>query len=47
MAMQRLQYIHNNPVVAGFVEKGYDWLWSSCANYEKYIKDKIEIINLE
>lgn len=26
---QKLEYIHNNPVAAGFVSKGEDWLWSS------------------
>jgi REP element-mobilizing transposase RayT len=31
--MQKLNYIHNNPVKAGFVEKGEDWIWSSAGAY--------------
>jgi REP element-mobilizing transposase RayT len=31
--MQKLEYIHNNPVKAGFVEKPEDWLWSSGRDY--------------
>jgi putative transposase len=30
---QKLDYIHNNPVEAGFVEKAEDWLWSSARDY--------------
>jgi len=30
---QKLDYIHNNPVRAGFVEKPEDWLYSSARNY--------------
>lgn len=28
-----LNYIHHNPVEAGFVEKEEDWLYSSARNY--------------
>jgi putative transposase len=28
-----LKYIHRNPVIAGFVEKEEDWLYSSARNY--------------
>ena len=31
--MQKLNYIHSNPVKAGFVEKAEDWLWSSARAY--------------
>lgn len=31
---QRLDYIHNNPVEAGFVEKPTDWVLSSARDYE-------------
>ena len=31
--LQKLNYIHNNPVKAGFVEKAEDWLWSSARSY--------------
>ena len=30
---QRLEYIHNNPVVAGFVDEPEDWLFSSARDY--------------
>ena len=30
---QKLQYIHNNPVVAGFVSKHGDWKYSSAGDY--------------
>lgn len=30
---QKLDYIHNNPVEAGFVEKAEDWKWSSAGDY--------------
>jgi len=30
---QKLEYIHNNPVEAGFVEKGEDWIHSSARDY--------------
>lgn len=33
MAHQRLEYIHNNPVVAGFVTKPEDWKYSSAIRY--------------
>ena len=30
----KINYIHNNPVRAGFVENQWDWLYSSAANYQ-------------
>ena len=30
---QKLEYIHQNPVKAGFVDKSEDWIWSSARNY--------------
>ncbi len=41
------KYAIRDQGVAVFVESGYDWLWSSCADYEKGIKGKIEITYLE
>jgi len=29
-----LDYLHNNPVIAGFVDKCEDWLYSSARDYE-------------
>lgn len=31
---QRVDYIHNNPVEAGFVKQPSDWLHSSASDYE-------------
>jgi REP element-mobilizing transposase RayT len=31
---QKLDYIHLNPVRAGFVNKASDWIYSSASNYE-------------
>lgn len=31
---QRLAYVHNNPVGAGFVDEPRAWAWSSCRSYE-------------
>jgi hypothetical protein len=31
---QRIDYIHENPVKAGFVENPSDWLMSSARDYE-------------
>jgi putative transposase len=33
MALRILSYIHNNPIVAGFVEEPVHWLYSSALNY--------------
>lgn len=43
MMDQRLAYIHNNPLEAGFVDNPSAWVWSSCSDYEKGIKGKLEI----
>ncbi len=34
ITQQRIDYIHNNPVAAGFVEYPADWLYSSAKDYE-------------
>lgn len=31
---QRLSYIHNNPVEAGFVDEPASWIYSSARDYE-------------
>ncbi len=33
MIDQRLNYVHYNPVEAGFVFKPEDWVWSSTRQY--------------
>ena len=32
--LQKLTYIHNNPVAAGFVKQPQDWIYSSANGYE-------------
>jgi putative transposase len=44
--MQRLDYIHQNPVKAGFVRQAEDWLWSSAADYAGIGEQKLELIYL-
>ena len=46
MTIQRLNYIHQNPVEAGFVEKPEDWLHSSAADYAELREGKIELMFL-
>ncbi len=33
-AVEKLQYMHLNPVRAGLVEKATDWVWSSAGYFE-------------
>jgi hypothetical protein len=34
--MQKLEYIHNNPVEAGFVEEPEHYIYSSARDYSGY-----------
>jgi REP element-mobilizing transposase RayT len=43
---QKLNYVHYNPVAAGFVEKEEDWLYSSARNYYG-LKGWIDVILLD
>ncbi|MEO7310556.1 MAG: transposase [Chitinophagaceae bacterium] len=48
MYLQRMHYLHENPVRAGFVIHGYDWLYSSAIDY--YLepqKGLLELLILE
>ncbi len=47
MIDSRLNYLHNNPVKAGFVENPEDWCYSSAADYSGGKKGLIDIIFLE
>ena len=40
--LERLDYVHNNPVEAGFVDQPADWVFSSARDYE----DQIGIIEI-
>ena len=44
MMYQRLDYIHNNPVKAGFVNNPAAWSWSSCTSYEMGLSSGLEIV---
>jgi putative transposase len=46
IVQKRIDYIHENPVRAGFVEKPSDWLMSSARDYEG-IQGPIEIYFLD
>ena len=41
---QRLDYIHNNPVVAGIVRYPEDYLYSSAGNYTRLTDNVLEVI---
>lgn len=46
MIDQRLDYTHNNPVEAGFVEEAHYWLHSSARDYTEAGKGRIELLFL-
>lgn len=46
MAWQKLEYIHNNPVKGGIVEKPEDYLYSSARDYNG-LKGMLDIILLD
>ena len=46
MAHQKLDYVHNNPVEAGFVTKAEEWKYSSAIDYYGG-KGLLEIIKLD
>jgi hypothetical protein len=41
---QHLDYIHNNPVVAGIVRYSEDYLYSSAGNYAKVTENLMDVI---
>jgi hypothetical protein len=41
-----LEYIHNNPVEQGFVQKAEEWTDSSCAAYFGDGQSKIDLMHL-
>ncbi len=47
MMDQLLNYIHNNPVEAGFINDPSTWIWSSCASYESDTPGLIDLIYIE
>jgi putative transposase len=41
--VEKLDYIHWNPVKRGLVEKPEDWLWSSCRYYQTGVQGRVKI----
>jgi len=41
--MNKMDYIHLNPVRAGLVEKEEEYIWSSCADYYGIRKGALEL----
>ena len=41
--MQKLRYIHRNPVKGGLCERPEDWEWSSFRHYATGIEGRVEI----
>jgi putative transposase len=41
--VEKLDYIHWNPVKRGLVEKPEDWLWSSCRYYQTGVEGRVKI----
>ena len=46
MMRQRLNYIHNNPVEAGFVCEPEHWKWSSAHDYAGGTQGLIDLVML-
>lgn len=44
---QKLNYIHQNPVKAGFVRKPEDWLYSSASNYAGFEGNILDVIVID
>ena len=47
MMDQKLEYIHQNPVVEGYVYKPEDWIYSSARFYTYQDEDKIALQMLQ
>jgi putative transposase len=41
--VEKLRYMHRNPVVCGLVAKREDWSWSSFRNYATGVEGAVEI----
>src|SRR4030042_4128689 len=47
MLRQKVEYIHDNPVKAGLVERAEDWLYSSAKNYLDQVGElEIDVLDL-
>jgi putative transposase len=43
---QKLEYLHENPVRAGFVKRAEDWIYSSATDYYTKQKGLIDIVHI-
>jgi putative transposase len=41
--VEKLKYMHCNPVARGLVERPEDWEWSSCRHYASGLRGVVEI----
>jgi len=41
--IERIHYIHNNPVKRGLVDRGPQWLWSSAGDYEGFPNGRVRV----
>jgi putative transposase len=41
--VEKLEYMHWNPVKRGLVEKPEDWWWSSCRYYQTGVQGRVKI----
>ena len=41
--VEKLKYIHRNPVVRGLVERPEEWAWSSYCHYLTGVRGTVEI----
>ena len=41
--VEKIDYIHWNPVKRGLVEKPEDWRWSSCRYYQTGVQGRVKI----
>jgi len=43
--VEKLRYIHRNPVKAGLRERPEDWEWSSFRHYATGLEGRVEIVS--
>lgn len=46
MIDQKLEYLHNNPVVEGYVYRAEDWVYSSAGYYSGTVKESIVALQM-
>jgi putative transposase len=46
-AIEKLQYMHNNPVRAGLVQDACDWKWSTAAHFLKGARVPVKLVQID